>query len=217
MARVAGGATPEPVMTRRPTMFAAAVVASAALICGGAVALPILGNTTAQAACPSIGLQPMPSGSHSGGQWNETQQRHAQAIVSVGRAEGMPPRAWVIALATAMQESNLFNQANSAVPRSLQYPHDKVGHDHDSLGLFQQRVSPPDGQGSWGTVDELMTPATSAGKFYRALSNVDGWQRMRLTDAAQAVQRSAYPEAYQKWEPAAELLAAQAVGANNID
>jgi murein DD-endopeptidase MepM/ murein hydrolase activator NlpD len=203
-------------MSRHTTGLAFTVAAAAVLICFGSLALPILGSSTAQAAC-GITLPAETTGQPEIKEWNAVQQQHARTIVTVGRQDGLPPRAWVVALATAMQESSLFNHANSRVPRSLQFPHDKVGDDHDSLGLFQQRVSPPDGHGTWGAVNELMTPATSARKFYDALSNVDGWQQMRLTEAAQAVQRSAYPEAYQKWEPVAEKLVAQLVGVGNVD
>lgn len=54
-----------------------------------------------------------------------------------------------------------------------------------------------------------MSPAHSAMLFYDALSRVQGWQRMSVTAAAQAVQRSAFPAAYQKHA----TRAAQIVGA----
>jgi murein DD-endopeptidase MepM/ murein hydrolase activator NlpD len=141
---------------------------------------------------------------------------HAAVIVAVGQQMKVPPRGWVIALATALQESKLKMYANSN-PRypmvraqSLALPHDAVGTDHDSVGLFQQRPSPPAGGGGWGTVPELMNPAISAKKFYEALiKKVPGWERMRLTEAAQRVQRSAFPGAYQKWEPLATALVNQ--------
>src|SRR5690554_4916402 len=100
----------------------------------------------------------------------------------------MPHRAVVVALAAAMQESGL---------RNLDYG------DRDSLGLFQQRPS----QG-WGSPEQVTDPEYAASAFYRSLGRVDGWEGMRVTDAAQAVQRSAYPEAYQRHEAAAEQLAA---------
>jgi murein DD-endopeptidase MepM/ murein hydrolase activator NlpD len=71
----------------------------------------------------------------------------------------------------------------------------------DSVGLFQQRPS----QG-WGTPAQLHDPVYAATAFYRRLRTVDGWPTMSLTDAAQAVQRSAYPDAYAKWEPDAVAL-----------
>lgn len=143
-----------------------------------------------------------------------TQSTNAAIIVRAGQDMNIPPRGWVVAVATAMQESGLKNYANSRVPSSMALPHEAVGHDHDSVGLFQQRPNPPEGAGSWGTVRELMTPATSARKFYNALLKVGGWQSMPLTRAAQRVQRSAYPSAYADDEaPAARLVDAVSGGA----
>ncbi|WP_432830124.1 hypothetical protein [Dactylosporangium sp. CA-092794] len=124
---------------------------------------------------------------------DQTQMNNAAAIVRQGRAQGMPDRGLVVAIATAMQESDLYNVASPAVPASLRLPHEGVSQDHDSVGLFQQRA----GQG-WGSVAELMNPSRSASLFYNALVQVNGWERMSVTAAAQAVQRSAYPGAYQK-------------------
>jgi hypothetical protein len=107
----------------------------------------------------------------------------------------------VVAIATAMQESDLYNRASGAVPASQRYPHQGVSTDADSVGLFQQRPS----QG-WGSVAQLMDPATSAGLFYRALTSIRGWQSMSVTGAAQAVQRSAYPDAYAKHQAQAERV-----------
>ncbi|MEV6923220.1 hypothetical protein AB0M46_01710 [Dactylosporangium sp. NPDC051485] len=135
---------------------------------------------------------------------DQTQMNNAVVIVRQGRAQGMPDKALVVAIATAMQESDLYNVASPAVPASLRLPHDRVSQDHDSVGLFQQRTS----QG-WGTVAELMNPAHSAMLFYNALARVSGWQGMSVTRAAQAVQRSAYPGAYQKHaDRAAQVVAA---------
>jgi hypothetical protein len=117
------------------------------------------------------------------------QAANAGTIAGVARARGLPDRAIVIALATAQQESRL---------RNLDYG------DRDSLGLFQQRPS----QG-WGTEAQVQDPVYAAGIFYDRLVTVPGWDTGRLTDVAQTVQRSGYPEAYQQWEPmAAELTAA---------
>lgn len=192
-----------------------------------AVALPMVASTTAYAAncLPALrtGPAPRPSGApgQQQGKWNTAHTVHASTIVAVGQKMNIAPRGWVIALATAMQESYLRNLANNnpaypeVVRLSMAIPHDGVASDHDSVGLFQQR--PIEGDGSWGTVRELMTPSVSATKFYAALNRVHGWQHMRLTDAAQAVQKSAYPDAYQKHEAAAAALAAQVAGTASID
>ena len=100
--------------------------------------------------------------------------------------QSLPARAWIIGLATAMQESGLHNLA---------------GGDRDSLGLFQQRPS----QG-WGTPAQIMNPTYAATQFYLRLVQVPNWDRIPLTEAAQAVQRSAFPNAYAKWEGLANAL-----------
>ncbi|MCM0676863.1 peptidase M23 [Micromonospora phytophila] len=126
---------------------------------------------------------------------DNAQMENAEAIVRTGRRMGMPERALVIAVATAMQESNLYNVASGVLPESQDYPHQGVGWDHDSVGLFQQRSS-----SGWGEVGQLMDPEFATRQFLAALAQVPGWQQMRLTDAAQAVQISAFPEHYAKHE-----------------
>ncbi|HEX5595965.1 MAG TPA: peptidase M23 [Micromonosporaceae bacterium] len=132
---------------------------------------------------------------------SEVQMNNAKAIVWTGVDMGMPRRALVIAVATAMQESNLLNRASEVVPESKRYPHQGTGWDHDSVGLFQQRTST-----GWGPVKKLMDPAYASQRFYRALMRVPGWQNMRLTEAAQAVQVSAFPEHYAKHEARATVV-----------
>ena len=97
-----------------------------------------------------------------------------------------------IGLMTALVESGdpMKMYANNAVPESLNYRHDAVGSDYDSVGLFQQRDN-----GAWGTVAQRMDPYESAKLFYRELSKFD-WQSMEPGDAAQKVQRSAFPDRY---------------------
>jgi hypothetical protein len=119
------------------------------------------------------------------------QVQNAETIAAVGRDRGLPERAIVIALATAQQESRL---------RNLDYG------DRDSLGLFQQRPS-----SGWGSDAQVQDPVYAAGKFYDHLVTVPGWQTGRLTDVAQAVQRSAFPGAYAQWEGMAQKLAAAQV------
>jgi hypothetical protein len=115
------------------------------------------------------------------------QLANAATIGAVGIRRKMPDKAIVIAIATAWQESKLIN-----LP----------GGDRDSIGLFQQRPS----QG-WGKPEQLADPRYAAGAFYTSLTKVHGWQDMRVTDAAQAVQHSAHPGAYEKWTANAEQLA----------
>ena len=125
---------------------------------------------------------------------NDTRRANASVIVQVGRDLGIPDYGIVIALATAMQESSL---------RNINWG------DRDSVGLYQQRPS-----SGWGTVDQIMDPVYAAKAFFggpsnpnpgktRGLLDYSGWESMALTVAAQKVQRSAYPEAYAKWEASA--------------
>ena len=124
----------------------------------------------------------------------ETYARTAEAasnaaLVAAGAVKfDMGTFASTIGVATAIQESGL---------RNLDYG------DRDSLGLFQQRPS----QG-WGTPDEVRDPHFATRKFYQHLADVDGWESMRVTDAAQAVQRSGFPEAYEEHAPEAAAWAA---------
>jgi hypothetical protein len=132
---------------------------------------------------------------------SQLQMNNAQAIVKAGIALGMPKRAYVIAVATALQESHLLNLASAVLPESFLYPHQGTGSDHDSVGLFQQRPS-----SGWGTVKNLMKPDYAAKAFYRALALIPGWISMALTYAAQAVQMSAFPEAYAPHESRAQTI-----------
>jgi hypothetical protein len=123
--------------------------------------------------------------------YNAVQMKNAALIVKAGEQLGISKRGQIIAVATAMQESKLYNLASDVVPESLNYPHQGTGADFDSVGLFQQRYTT-----GWGTIKSIMNPSESAKKFYRALQQVDGWQNMPITVAAQTVQGSAFPDAY---------------------
>ena len=134
--------------------------------------------------------------STSGSTMNDEMRANAAVIVQVGRELGVSDYGIVIALATAMQESSL---------RNLSWG------DLDSVGLFQQRPS-----SGWGSVEELTDPATAAHLFYegrsgytRGLLDISGWESMPLTEAAQRVQISAYPDAYAKWEASARAWLAE--------
>lgn len=120
------------------------------------------------------------------------QAENAALITAISVRRGMPARAASIALATAYQESKLYNLENG---------------DRDSLGLFQQRPS----QG-WGSRNEILDPVYATNAFYDALARIDGYDTMRITEAAQEVQRSGYPEAYAAHEADARVLASALTG-----
>ncbi len=120
------------------------------------------------------------------------QAENASLIAAIAQARGLPARAVSIALATAYQESKIVN---------LDYG------DRDSVGLFQQRPS----QG-WGTAREIQQPVFATNAFYDALLRVEGYETMRITEAAQRVQRSGFPEAYEDHAADARVLASALTG-----
>jgi hypothetical protein len=120
------------------------------------------------------------------------QAENAALITAISVRRDMPARAASIALATAYQESDLTNIEHG---------------DRDSLGLFQQRPS----QG-WGTADQILDPVYATNAFYDALSEVDGYESLEITVAAQEVQRSGFPDAYADHEDDARALASALTG-----
>ncbi|OOP60479.1 hypothetical protein BMF89_16550 [Arthrobacter sp. SRS-W-1-2016] len=136
----------------------------------------------------------------------------ARIYIAVGKQMGVPRDGQIIAIMMALQESGLRLLANTNVPASLLIRHDGVGSDHDSLGTAQQRPA-----AGWGTVEQLMDPNYNARAFYggpggpndgipRGLLDVPAWQSMDKGNAAQAVQVSAFPELYARWEPEATAV-----------
>ena len=120
------------------------------------------------------------------------QSENASLIAAVGVRRGLPARAVSIALATAYQESKIQNLDHG---------------DRDSLGLFQQRPS----QG-WGTEEQITDPYYATNRFYDELEKIDGFETMRITEAAQLVQRSGFPEAYEDHAEDGRALASALTG-----
>lgn len=116
--------------------------------------------------------------------------KYADAIIKEGRRRGITDTGIKIALATALVESGMKMYANPADPASMGMPHDAVGYDHDSVGLFQQRAN-----GAWGTTADRMDPAKSAGMFYDKLDDAD-YNQGDPGAHAQRVQVSAFPGRY---------------------
>jgi hypothetical protein len=197
---------------RKAVLMVALVVTLALLCCGGSVTLLLWSGLrndgsdrfiNASLACGKGGALDPDSVLPEISPYDAGQIRNAAIIINVGADMALPPRAWVIAVATAMQESGLNNLGDLG---------DR--NDHDSLGLFQQRPS-----SGWGTPTQVRDPVYASTKFYTKLKTIQGWERMALTRAAQAVQISAYPDAYAKHEPVATQIvnllangAANAVG-----
>lgn len=120
------------------------------------------------------------------------QAANAALITGLSVQRGLPPRAASIALATAIQESKL---------RNIDYG------DKDSVGLFQQRPSQ-----DWGTPEQLLDPVYATNAFYDVLVQIEGYEDLAVTDAAQRVQRSAFPDAYADHEDEARAFASALTG-----
>jgi len=160
---------------------------------------PFGGANKSQAAClPGVPGQPgMP---YQSGELRQTQIEFAKLIDQVAVERGLPGRATLIALMTALVESNLQN---------LDYG------DADSVGLFQQR---PDA--GWGEATKITEnpPIYAINAFFGGdaapdppgLVDINGWPSMALGDAAQRVQVSAFPDRYATREREARKIAAAA-------
>lgn len=127
-------------------------------------------------------------GVYGGVQISAEQYNNAVTIARTGYGMGASTRDVQVSLMAAMQESSL---------RNLNYG------DRDSRGLFQQRPS----QG-WGTVAQVTNPVYAATQFFKHLLGIGNRNTMSMSAEAQAVQRSAYPNAYAKWQNMAGALVA---------
>ena len=198
---------------RGPALTAGVVVAAGLVLAPALLMAAVLtGSGSGESGGVACGDAVAASGdSLSSDELSEGQLRNAATVVAVGKQMRIPRQGIVVALAAASQESRFLNYANdgrggdlrpdqAGIASSLDLPHQAVGTDHGSLGIFQQQWP------WWGSMSELMDPATSASKFYARLVEVPGWESMPVTRAAQAVQRSAYPDAYADDEALAEGL-----------
>jgi cell wall-associated NlpC family hydrolase len=171
-------------LTGRRNRTIAALILTAPLLVLLAIATIAGGTTTGSASCTGGRIF---AGQTIGGVRLDTDQLNdANLIINVGYTMAVPPPGEVIAVATAMQESGLRNLDHG---------------DRDSLGLFQQRPSM-----GWGSPAQILNPIHASQEFYSHLLAVPGWRTMTTTQAAQAVQHSATPDAYQRWQPLAQAL-----------
>jgi hypothetical protein len=175
---------------RRAARVGCATVAGLALLAGAVVTVvTVLGRS--DVATPKVEAC---VADVDGTRWrlSPAQAENAALIAGVTVHRGLPARAATVGIATALQESKLVN---------LDYG------DRDSLGLFQQRPS----QG-WGTAEQILDPVYATGKFLDVLVQVDGYEDLPITEAAQAVQRSGFPEAYAEHEPRSRAFASALTG-----
>ena len=154
-----------------------------ALSCGGTISSD---TQIANAVCPSM------NGERLGSAITAYNVSCARAIVAAVNGANLDKRAATIALTTAITESSLNNYD---------------GGDLDSIGLFQQRPS-----AGWGSVTQLENPSYATNAFLSAMRSKypnNSWETGDIGAICQAVQVSAYPDAYDKEAHDAALLAAQ--------
>lgn len=145
--------------------------------------------------------------------YGKKQLKNAAVVINEAKKAEVNRQGAVIGLMTAMQESSLtilandgtwsypartsvmtreqWAKAREVVIKSLDYPHDGVGHAWDALGILQQRPS-----AGWGTVKEILDPAYASAIFFDRLKKVQGWQEKPYELAAEAVQVSGAPDNY---------------------
>ena len=112
------------------------------------------------------------------------QAQNARVVVATASARA-GDHAALISVMTGLAESGMRVLANPNDPAGNQYPNQGVGHDHDSLGIFQQR-------GPWGTAAQRMDLVASTNLFLDALLRRPDWNSVEPWRAAQDVQRSAF-------------------------
>lgn len=193
--------------------------APVALVAGaGVVGIGMLAGSggSNEAICAGSSLSVSIEGELPAGVGSFTPQAMEQAavIMKVGEAEGIPASGQLVALMTAMQESRLGDHPGTFTPDA-----------NGDAGVFQQRQLP----GWYGSLEEVSNTSYAAQVFYKGktltedieggagpkgyhipgLVNVDGWESLAPTVAAQRVQRSAHPQAYAKHESEArEIMSA---------
>lgn len=132
---------------------------------------------------------------------------YALRIMNEGRRRGITPKGQQIALATGLVESNITVYANEKLPKSLALPHDAVGRDGLSVGIFQQQVKDSGNGWWWGDEATCMGVESSAGLFYDRLVKLPYNGTSKTPGAfAQQIQGSAFPARYdQRWGEAVAL------------
>src|SRR3954451_23270950 len=211
-------------MTGRRGAAGVLFLVTAGALCLGFILVlgAMMGSEQDDSGCTGSGESVLPASASKVGGLTPAQLANAGTVIAEGRRRQVPTQAVVIALAVASQESRFTNYANDGrgsdldffqkgIEKSLWLPHEAVGTDHGSLGVFQQQWP------WWGSMADLMNPARAAGKFYAALLKVPGWRAMPVTVAAQRVQRSAFPDAYADDESLARQLLGDAPATEPVD
>lgn len=156
------------------------------------------------AAAGTIDLEELPEGPIAG--FDGEQLANAATIANAASAMGLPGRAQLVGIMTAIGESSLNNIAYGDDINGVTNPD---GSPTCSLGLFQQQWCL-----GWGTREQVLDPTYAATAFFERLQQVDGWEELEPTLAINRVQGNADPYHYERFEAAAtQILDALAPGA----
>lgn len=166
----------------------------------GVLVLDSAGNKQACNPAASI-IDPasVPEGPVSG--YGHEQLVNAAIIAKVAADRGLPARAQLVGIMTAMGESSLINIDYGDDINGVTNPD---GTATCSLGLFQQQWCL-----GWGTREQVLDPVYSSGAFFDRLVQVPDWEDLEPTIAINRVQGNSDPYHYAKFEAAAsDVLAA---------
>ncbi|NRQ38785.1 hypothetical protein HII36_44230 [Nonomuraea sp. NN258] len=162
----------------------AQLAVSAGTVNAGGTICAYAGPSTPQAASKGVNL-------------SASQTANAKVILDTAKKMGLPQRAAIIGIATALQESDLKNTV--------------IGDHGQAFGLFQQH--PAHG---WGTKKQVTDPRYAARAFFSRLKKINGWRDKPLTAVAQSIQRSASPDAYAKHEQRAGTIVSALGAASTV-
>ncbi|UNK71699.1 hypothetical protein [Microbacterium sp. H1-D42] len=173
----------------------AAITASTAVVVSGL--LLVIGLATAPRTDSYCVAEPQtfPASGVSG--WEGEQLENAAVIIRTAEQQGFARDGQIIGVMAAMGESSLRNiDYGDWETSGITNPD---GTRTSSIGLFQQ-------QAWWGTAEERMDPATSAGKFFARLARIHGWQQLEPSHAINRVQVNADREHYARFADDAALV-----------
>ncbi|WP_454115730.1 M23 family metallopeptidase [Microbacterium lacticum] len=167
------------------------------------VVVMMVGSFGDQQACrpgaSAIDPSSVPQGSVQG--YEHDQLMNAAIIAKVAADRGLPARAQLVGVMTAMGESSLRNIGYGDDIHGVTNPDGSLTC---SLGLFQQQWCL-----GWGTREQVLDPVYAAGAFFDRLVQIPSWDSMEPTLAINRVQGNSDPYHYAKFESTAnEILAA---------
>ncbi|GEK87674.1 hypothetical protein [Microbacterium aerolatum] len=174
--------------SRRRGWLAGILIGGVTLVALLAVLVPIASSRDPLALCVS---QPATFPDSGVDGWEGEQLENAAVIVRTAKARGFGREGQIIGVMAAMGESSLRNiDYGDWETSGITNPD---GTRTSSIGLFQQ-------QDWWGSAEDRMDPATSAGLFYARLARLRGWQDLEPTIAIHRVQINSDPEHYARFE-----------------